>query len=189
MGKSGWILGGVLLLPAAGWAQSAEPPVSALDVANLREDVRGLTQKVADLALQVEQLEAENAALRAKLGGTREAVSPAQLRDAEAELRATFQSGLAAAQADTLRQVSALLDKLPHDAGGAPARAEAAAGTGFRTDFPKEGVTYVVQKGDTLALIAKKTGAKFQDIVNANRLADPSHIRIGQTLFIPEAKN
>jgi LysM repeat protein len=49
-------------------------------------------------------------------------------------------------------------------------------------------VSYTVQKGDTLALIAKNTGAKFSDIVNANKLADPSRIRIGQTLFIPGGK-
>ena len=47
---------------------------------------------------------------------------------------------------------------------------------------------YTVQKGDTLGLIAKKTGARQQDIVNANRLADPSRITVGQTLFIPGGK-
>ena len=58
----------------------------------------------------------------------------------------------------------------------------------FTEDFPKEGVSYTVQKGDSLALIAKKTGAKAQDIVNANKIADPSHIQVGQTLFIPGGK-
>jgi LysM repeat protein len=57
--------------------------------------------------------------------------------------------------------------------------------TNFSDDFPKEGVSYTVQKGDTLAVIAKKTGAKQQDIINANKLADPSKINLGQTLFIP----
>jgi len=46
-------------------------------------------------------------------------------------------------------------------------------------------VSYTVQKGDTLAVIAKKTGARQQDIINANKLADPSKINLGQTLFIP----
>jgi len=45
-----------------------------------------------------------------------------------------------------------------------------------------------VQKGDTLATIARKTGARQQDIINANRLADPSRITVGQTLFIPGGK-
>ena len=66
--------------------------------------------------------------------------------------------------------------------GGKPATA------GFTDDFPKDGVSYTVQKGDTLATIARKTGARQQDIINANRLADPSRITVGQTLFIPGGK-
>ena len=60
--------------------------------------------------------------------------------------------------------------------------------TTFAEDYSKEGVSYTVQKGDTLALIAKKTGAKTQDIINANKLSDPSRINAGQTLFIPGGK-
>ena len=55
----------------------------------------------------------------------------------------------------------------------------------FSESYPKEGVAYTVQKGDTLPAIAKKTGAKVQDIINANKIADPSRIVAGQTLFIP----
>ena len=65
------------------------------------------------------------------------------------------------------------------------ARAPAA---GFAEDFPREGVSYTVQKGDTLAVIARKTGARAQDIINANKLADPSRIQAGQVLFIPGGK-
>jgi LysM repeat protein len=60
--------------------------------------------------------------------------------------------------------------------------------TTFTEDYPKEGVSYTVQKGDNLALIAKKTGAKQQDIINANKISDPSRIAVGQTLFIPGGK-
>ena len=49
-------------------------------------------------------------------------------------------------------------------------------------------MSYTVQKGDSVGLIAKKTGAKAQDIVDANKLADPSRIQAGQTLFIPGGK-
>ena len=63
-----------------------------------------------------------------------------------------------------------------------------AVSTSFSDDFPKEGSSYTVQKGDTLAVIARKTGAKLQDIVNANKIADPSRIVVGQTLFIPGGK-
>lgn len=49
-------------------------------------------------------------------------------------------------------------------------------------------MSYVVQKGDTLAIIARKTGARTQDIINANKLSDPSKIQAGQTLFVPGGK-
>jgi LysM repeat protein len=45
-----------------------------------------------------------------------------------------------------------------------------------------------VQAGDTLAVIAKNNNAKLSDIINANKIADPTRIRVGQTLFIPQGK-
>lgn len=60
--------------------------------------------------------------------------------------------------------------------------------TTFSDDFPKEGTTYTVQKGDTLSSIAQKTGARLQDIVNANKITDPTKIQVGQALFIPGGK-
>jgi LysM repeat protein len=60
--------------------------------------------------------------------------------------------------------------------------------TSFTEDYPKEGTSYTVQKGDTLAVISRKTGAKVQDIINANKISDPSKIQVGQTLFIPGGK-
>jgi LysM repeat protein len=39
-----------------------------------------------------------------------------------------------------------------------------------------------------VGLIAKKTGARVQDIIDANSLADPSRIQAGQVLVIPAAK-
>ena len=50
-----FLLAGVL---ATGALAQTAPQV---ELANLREDVRGLTQRVGELALRVEQLERENA--------------------------------------------------------------------------------------------------------------------------------
>jgi LysM repeat protein len=46
-------------------------------------------------------------------------------------------------------------------------------------------VNYTVQKGDSIGLIAKKTGAKAQDIIDANKIMDPSRIQAGQVLVVP----
>jgi LysM repeat protein len=39
-----------------------------------------------------------------------------------------------------------------------------------------------------VAIIAKRTGARAADIINANKLTDPSLIFVGQVLFIPGGK-
>jgi len=172
-----WALGIAVTLPIAGRAQSAA------DLTNLREDINGLTQRVSELTLRVEQL--ENAAAMArggKPGG--DVVTSVQLQSAVADLtsqmerlRATVPSAAATPPVGSARPEVALHPEPP-----------SASPKAFSEDFPKQGISYAVQKGDTLALIAKKTGAKFQDIVNANQLADPSKIRIGQKLFIPGGK-
>ena len=46
-------------------------------------------------------------------------------------------------------------------------------------------LTYVVQRGDTLAAIAARFGVTVQAIVAANGLSDPNHIETGQRLVIP----
>jgi len=44
---------------------------------------------------------------------------------------------------------------------------------------------YTVQPGDTLSAIARRYGVSVADLVAANRLADPNHIRYGESLAIP----
>lgn len=174
---------------------AAQPTSIQVEVANLREDVRGLVQRVGELMLRVEQLERENNQLRAQAGAAeRSYVTLSQLNDAIATLSQTIRSASASTKAETLQQVSGQLETLAKQTNAAIdslARGMATrtpVQTTFSDDYPKEGISYTVQRGDSLAEIARKTGAKMQDIVNANRLSDPSRINVGQTLFIPGGK-
>ena len=175
-------------------AASAQTSAPQVELANLREDVRGLTQRLGELSLRLEQLDRENAELRAHAAAAEKSyVTLSQLNDAVTDLTHAIQSAAAAAKSETLQQVAGQLEKLAKQTNAALeslAKAQAARppAAAFAEDYPKEGVNYTVQKGDTLAVIAKKTGAKQQDIINANKLADPSRIAIGQTLFIPGGK-
>src|SRR6478609_3847783 len=109
-------------------------------------------------------------------------------------LAAVTFAGPLAAQHDNLVQVGAQLEKLGKQTNAAldsVAKNQATrpvVQTTFSEDFPKEGVNYTVQTGDTLAVIAKNNNAKVADIVNANKISDPTKIRVGQTLFIPQGK-
>jgi LysM repeat protein len=182
------------LLPALVFAASAsgQAPPSALDIANLQEDVRGLTQRVNDLNLRVEQLEHQSTApAPANEAANQGYATLIQLNAAVAELNHSIEAATAASKSDTLDTLSAQMQKLVRQVNAALARnhpVEGPADAAAIADLPKTGISYVVQKGDTVELIAKKTGAKAQDIIRFNKLADPSLIQVGQSLFIPGGK-
>jgi LysM repeat protein len=166
---------------------------SAYELASLREDVRLLNQRVGDLGLRIEQLERSNSSLEEK--SNQAYVTLAQLNEAIAAAQKTMQAALRDDRQEILKQVSRQLEQLATQtqaainalAKGAATRPAVAAPT-FTEDYPKEGVSYTVQRGDTLSSIAHKTNAKMQDIINANKIADPTRLQVGQTLFIPQAK-
>ncbi len=182
---------------ATAWAQTGNYGGNSLpvDVANLREDVRGLTQRVGDLTLRLEQLERENTELRRKADTSDKAyITLTQLNNAVADLNGQIKSAVAGSKNEILervggqmeslgKQTNAALDSLAKSMATRPAVQPS-----FSDNYPKDTVNYTVQKGDTVAEIAKKTGAKLPDIINANKLSDPSHIVVGQTLIIPGGK-
>lgn len=180
-------------LPLALSAQAVSSP--AAELANLREDVRLLVQRVGELSLRVEQLENENARLAKLAAGAQDnAATISQLNTAIADLTRDIKAAgaqtksevlaVVATQMETLaKQTNAALDAMSRGRSAGPA-----APATFSDNFPKEGVTYTVQPGDTLSKIAQKTGARLNDIVNANKIVDPTKVQVGQVLFIPGGK-
>jgi LysM repeat protein len=173
-------------------AQRADP--RALEMANLREDVRLLQQTVAELQASVSQLQRDNAALSSQAESGKAAyVTLSQLNDALAQLRQSTESSLAEQKRETLQTVAQQISKLAKETNAAlaaVAKGQASRPTittEFNDDFPKEGVTHTVQTGETLSMIAKKYSVPMKNIQNANRIADPTKIFVGQSLFIPGA--
>lgn len=172
---------------------------SGIELANLREDVRLLTQRMGDLQLKLEQVEQENRELRMKTANaTQNYATIAQLNESVADLNRAIKSAVATSKNETLQQVGSQMEKLAKQTNAAieslaknvssSAPRSPIAAPAFSDDYPKEGITYTVQKGDSLASIAKKTGAASKDIINANKLSDPAKIHAGQALFIPGGK-
>ncbi len=166
-----------------------------IELANLREDVRILAQRTGELALRVEQLERENAELRRQTAGDAQTYATVvQVNEAVAELNRAIRTAATGTKNETLQQVSVQMEKLAKQTNAAidslakGMATRATVQTTFTEDYSKEGISYTVQRGDTLAVIARNTGAKVQDIINANKISDPSKIQVGQTLFIPGGK-
>lgn len=176
----------------AGIAQAQSSPPDRAEMASLRQDLLLLNQRVGELTMAVEQLTRDNNALQAK--ASQSYVTIEQLNKSLAEVNRTIQGGLGDQKREILAQVASQMEKLGRQTNAAlDALAKSQATrpvvqTTFSDDFPKEGINYTVQNGDTLAVIARKHNAKQQDIVNANKISDPSRIRAGQTLFIPQGK-
>ena len=60
----------------------------------------------------------------------------------------------------------------------------------FADNYPKTGVSYEVQSGDTLSQIAVQFGSKVEYIQNANQINDPARdLRVGDIIFIPLTEN
>ncbi len=182
------ILPGLLLALVLAPAASAQN--LQYEVAGLREDIRGLVQRVGELNLRVEQLERENAELR-KRTTSQDFATITQLNEAVADLNRTISAAAASSKSETLQQVAAQMERLAKQTNAAidslakGMATRPAVNNIFTDDYPKEGLSYTIQKGDTLSSIATKHGAKVQDIINANKITDPRSIQVGQTLFIP----
>ncbi len=167
------------------------PVVCAQDInsviASLREDIRILDERTRSLTVEVEQLKRENGSLRSQ--GDANYVTMSQMTVALADLERALRAGdkemaiqLTQQMERLAKQTNAALDALAK--GGARVSAPAVQFTPLPANTP--GTTYEVQPGDTLASIATRFNSTVKDIQNANKIADPTKLQVGQTLFIPQ---
>lgn len=162
------------------------------ELGSLRQDIMMLNQRVGELSMAVERLERENESLKSTARQNFATVE--QLNRAIADARSAVHASMDDQKRDILALVSTQFEKLGKQTNAAldsMAKGQATRSvvqTSFSDDFPKSGINYTVQAGDTLAVIAKNNNSKLQDIINANKISDPSKIQVGQTLFIPQGK-
>lgn len=147
------------------------------ELTNIMTRLERAEQRLMRLEAEMAQLRASNRTLEQKLTSLEAnfAKDREALLDEVAQIIATSQ-----------RPTSQPTIRTPTPGGARPAQAQSPVSSTAR-----QGVEYVVQRGDTLSSIVRKLAAQgirtsVAEIAEANQLADPTRIRVGQKLIIPQ---
>jgi LysM repeat protein len=169
--------------------------------------VAGIQQDIADLKTEVEKLKLENQDLRESLSRQRASTAPASsASEANAKQRKEVldevdrrlknqTKEVNAALAELTRQVNATLAKnnttpaKTKSTTPAATTTEPAAVTEDSTtsDVPQTGVTYRVNRGDSVTKIAKRFNSKTEWILQANKLPNAAALKADVEIFIPQS--
>ena len=170
-------------------------------VANLSQDVSLLTQQVKTMRLELEELQRENARLRAQAAAasgdypTQAQIS--RLSTAVESLRREYRAADEVQKQQIIAEVTRQINALAKETQGAintvaqafDSQPQVTANVHFSDDYPKTGRPYVVRSGDTLSAIARSHGSTVKDIQNANKIVNPARdLKVGETIFIPIAQ-
>jgi len=163
-------------------------------MANIEQDVQRLNALIGRMQIEIEELQRENHAL--KVNASQSYVTVSELNMALQNMRVEFASYNDQLKKDVATQVGQQLARLAEQTQTAmkalaktvEAQPDVVTQIKFSEDFPKTGVSYTIQSGDTLSSIAKKHHSTVKDIQNANKIAHPAKIQVGSVIFIPQAQ-
>ena len=174
-------------------------------LADLSQDIALLDRELRSLKLEVQLLGEQDVSsadglnvhtLSVKLKGLESEVRALRgaLSERETSVKAAVLREVSKAMEDYVSEIKALLTdsaslQYPANQLSRPDRASGLASgvkTDFSENFPKSGISYEVQPGDTLSQIALKFGSKVAYIQDANQIINPSRdLRVGDVIFIP----
>lgn len=196
----GWIPAALL---AAGCLASGTGCVTYWDERNAaameqEENQRVLDERLKRMTGQIEGLQMENQRLGTEIENLRRQVESAgqnqsrlmqgQLEELAKRVRALDDARATDRQAlleEISRKVADLINRRP--AGGSSTGGSRVTTPTRRPAGGSEtGYEHVVQDGETLSAIAQAYGVKSSAIQQANNISDPTKIRVGQKLFIPQ---
>ena len=158
------------------------------EVADLTEEVKQMQYQIGQLTLELEEQRRQNAQFREQLRleqmGLKQILETqvANLRQADQQQQKEIMAQMNLKLERLAARIQKTIDSLAKAIDSQPSIPV----TQFSNNYPKKGVAYTVQSGDTLSEIARKFNATVSDIQNANKIADPKALRTGQTIFIPQ---
>lgn len=185
-----------ILLSAAFAVSTFDVCAQTAAVADLQQDMAQLKYDVGKLRLEVEQLRRENEALAQRL----RSVQTSSVGSETVRQQVSVVKSEVAAQNEALkREIVSLVRKdleamasqtntnIRKIAAAVGNRPQAELPTNFSDNYPKTGITYTVQSGDSISKIARKHNSKIKWIQDANKIADPSRgLRVGDEIFVPQ---
>ena len=195
------------MVPLLAFPQSNEMRASSVNqtlvrIAGMEQDIGLLRAQVAQLNVEMERVLRQNAVLRefvqvdAATGKTlsESYASLAEFQKAIADLRIELTATTSRSKTEIVAEVSGQIKRLAKQteevlkalARSIEVQPHIVDSFKFRDDYPKEGMAYSVQAGDTLSQIASRFDATVIDIQNANRIADPRSLKAGETIFVPQ---
>lgn len=169
-------------------------------IAVLTQDVRAMQQQIGVLRLEIEALQRENARLReavevarAGAGAQSEVLTAVDVRIAS--LRREMVEADDANRRRIVTEVGEKIERLAAEtersmkrlANAINAQPAAVVPLSFDDNYPKTGMPYTVQPGDTLSHLAKRYKSRVDWIRNANKIVDPARdLQVGKKIFIPQ---
>ncbi len=154
----------------------------SLELRQLSEQIEGLNRSIEVMDGRMNRLEAQQAS------GARSPDELTALRRDIQLLRTERESLRKEITEDLAARVEkiAARQQAESQAARAPARAAAAAPAASGAAPARAGYEHIVEKGQTLSVIARGYGKSMESIMKANKITNPSNIRVGQKLFIPD---
>ena len=176
-----------------------DPEVSriAVNTQQMSAEFRQLAEQIVVLGNNQEILDARLTRLESQLAAGARSQSPDDIaalrRDIQfiraeretlrseivSDLAGRIESIAARQQADINAAKAAASANTSRGGGGTPAAPAATPRTG-------SGYEHKVERGQTLSEIARGYGKSVESIMKANKITNPSSIRVGQVLFIPD---
>ena len=167
-------------------------------LADLTQDLNYLKKQVAQFKLDIEQFKRENAELKQHTQKVlaQDYVTMAQVNRSIEAVREELLSSNSKQKQEIVNEVSRQIEKLAKQTEGAMSSLTDAlesqqkqpppAKHVFSNNYPKAGVAYTVQPGDTLSGIAQMHKSKVRYIQDANKISDPTKLMVGKNIFIPQ---
>ncbi len=196
----GWIfvgLGPVIAEPSNALNAAGIDPLR-VQLADLEQDVAYLKTVVAQLSLEIEQLARQNTELERIIESQAELLQSfltnEHFTQTVSALRDEMKSTGEARNRQVISEVSKQLERLANQTDEAlkalaksiDVQPEIVKLSTFSDNYPRDGIVYKVLSGDTLSEIAQKFDSTVRDIQDANHIDDPTKLKVGRTLFIPQ---